>query len=73
MTAPSHVFGWFMDKSVIQGTPYRVPPQLYGNWFPARKLMYYAYEKCYAIKMRNLLKNCIKMNEAEAESNTVNL
>ena len=45
---------------------------VYGNWFPARKLMYYAYEKCYALKMRYLLKNGIKINEVGAESNTVN-
>ena len=45
---------------------------MYGNWFPARKLMYYAYEKCYALKMRYLLKNCSNINEVGAESNTVN-
>ena len=26
VTAPSHAFGWIMDKSVNQGIPYRVPP-----------------------------------------------
>ena len=39
------------DSEVSLKTPrQRVVASLYGNWFPIEKTMYYAYEKCYAIK-----------------------